>query len=120
MVVPLRRRIVVGTAIGGVVLLLCSMLWTQVCDSNGEHTVSISLKTALGVYFDRHGNYPETLQEVRPTLEELTRAECRISEIEDGKYDVFVRTPSNSFALVVAYSADPNGRLERFYVESVR
>lgn len=105
---------------GAFLLAACLVFWTRVYDSDGEHTVAISLKTALGVYCDRHGNYPVALTDLEGTLREITRAECWITIIESGRYEVRVSTEKNVFELIVAYSARPSGGLERFHVENIR
>lgn len=114
-----RWRNLLVVIIGGVVTLLGAIVASWPPRGTFEHAGVISLKTALGVYRDRAGRYPESLLPVCDTLREVTRLECECQRSEGTTYVVAIKGPKKVSRIRIKYSGAEDGSLKLFDVIEV-
>jgi len=102
-----------------IIMGVISALWPTIIVED-EHAAATTLKTALGIYRDRHGVNPRDLRDLCPIIREMQYENCRVaeqglntSEIEFGVQEKFWR-------VVLEYATADGTRLDRFHVVSIQ
>lgn len=80
----------------------------------------MTVKNALSIFRERNGRHPVSLVAIEPILREITRSECRISDLGPKQYLVELYIVGEKIELELDYSVGLNGELEKFHVKNVR
>ena len=115
-----NNKLVATLALVAVSGVLASVFLPTLVDEEGEHSVAISLKSALSAFRQNHGRNPARFTELEPLLEEITRWECNITEANADRYEIEMFGKYKKYYVDLEYKADEQGKMERYHVVDIR
>lgn len=120
MVVTRTKKLLASVALLGVTGALLSVLLPAMVDGQREHSVAITLKSALSAFRRDHGRDPIRFNELEPLLEEITRWECRIEEGGADHYMIAMSGNHKTYCVDLEYRVDNQGKMEKYHVVDIR